>query len=333
MKEKPNILVTGGAGYIGSHMVKLLMEKEYNVTTLDNLSTGHRDAVLGGRFIKGDLADSMLLHKLFSETNFDIVVHFAASSIVSESTLNPDKYYRNNVTNTQNILDVMIEHKVKNIIFSSSAAVYGQPISSPIKEVHPLRPINPYGRTKMIVEEMLHDYDVAYGLRSVSLRYFNAAGASPDLLLGERHSPETHLIPLVLEVASGYRKEIYIFGTDYSTSDGTPIRDYIHVSDLCDAHFLALSYLLDGGASTVCNLGNGNGYSVLEVIDSVRMITGHRIPIITAARRFGDPEKLVADAEKATSLLGWKPQYSDLSDIVRHAWDWEKKIRKEVRNA
>ena len=323
-QKEETILVVGGAGYIGSHMVKMLLGRGYGVTTLDNLSTGHRDAVLGGEFVLGDLADRALLDKLFSERKIDGVMHFASFIQVGESVQNPARYYENNVVNTLNLMDAMVAHDVKRFIFSSSAAVYGEPIRVPIDEAHPKNPINPYGRSKWMVEQMLADYDRAYALKSVSLRYFNAAGADPEGQLGERHQPETHLIPLVLQAASGRRESVQVFGRDYDTPDGTCIRDYVHVTDLCEAHLLALDRLLQGGASAVFNLGNGNGFSVQQVIDTACKATGKDIQVKDAPRREGDPARLVADATLARKELGWNPRYDELETIVRHAWQREK---------
>ncbi len=322
--KEMTILVVGGAGYIGSHMVKMLLGRGYGVTTLDNLSTGYRDAVLGGEFILGDLADRALLDKLFSDRNIDGVMHFASFIQVGESVQNPAKYYENNVVNTLNLLNAMVAHDVKRFIFSSSAAVYGEPVRMPIDEAHPKNPINPYGRSKWMVEQMLADYDRAYALKSVCLRYFNAAGADPEGQLGERHEPETHLIPLVLQAASGRRESVQVFGRDYDTPDGTCIRDYVHVTDLCEAHLLAMGRLLKGGSSAAFNLGNGNGFSVQEMIDTACKVTDRDIPVNDAPRREGDPARLVADAALARRELGWSPRYDELKTIVRHAWQWEK---------
>ena len=321
------ILVIGGAGYIGSHMVVRLLDEGADVTTFDNLSGGYRDAVLGGRLIEGDLADIALLDKVFSEHSFDAVMHFASFIEVGESIHSPAKYYRNNVTNTQNLLDAMVKHGVKHFIFSSTAATFGEPEYVPIDEKHPMMPINPYGRTKLMVEQMLADYDVAYGLKSISLRYFNAAGADPQTRIGERHVPETHLIPLVLQAASGRRESISIFGQDYDTPDGTCIRDYIHICDLCDAHWLALASLQRTNETAAFNLGNGNGFSVKEVIETACSVTDVDIPLVVSARRPGDPARLVADASLARKVLNWQPQYDSLSMIIDHAWKWEQKLR------
>ena len=320
------ILVVGGAGYIGSHMVVRLLQDDVEVTTFDNLSAGYRDSVLGGNFIEGDLADIDLLDKVFSENDFDAVMHFASFIEVGESIISPSKYYFNNVTNTQNLLDTMVKHGVLNFIFSSTAAIFGEPQYVPIDEKHTMIPINPYGRTKLIVEQMLADYDHAYGLKSVALRYFNAAGADPETRIGERHIPESHLIPLVLQAASGRRSSISIFGQDYDTPDGTCIRDYIHICDLCEAHLLAIKSLQSSNKSAAYNLGNGNGFSVKEVIDTAKQVTGRDIPVEAADRRIGDPARLVADAELARKELSWKPTFSSLDTIIKHAWLWEEKL-------
>lgn len=320
------ILVVGGAGYIGSHMVVRLLEDGCSVTTFDNLSGGYRDAVLGGDFIEGDLADVNLLDKVFIENNFDAVMHFASFIEVGESILSPAKYYQNNVTNTQNLLDAMVKHGVLNFIFSSTAAIFGEPEYVPIDEKHPMNPINPYGRTKLIVEQMLDDYDRAYGMKSVALRYFNAAGADPETRIGERHVPESHLIPLVLQAASGRRESISIFGQDYGTPDGTCIRDYIHICDLCDAHLLAIKALQSSHVSAAYNLGNGNGFSVKEVIDAAMKVTGKDINVEIAEARTGDPARLLADASLARKKLNWNPAFSSLETIIKHAWLWEKKL-------
>jgi len=324
-----NILVVGGAGYIGSHMVKYLGNKDCSITVLDNLSSGHRDAVLAGKLIVGDLANIGFLDKIFSDNKFDVVMHFASSIIVSESVKDPSSYYRNNVSNTLNLLDVMVSHGVKQFIFSSTAAIFGIPLYTPIDEKHPKAPINPYGRSKLMVEQILEDYDHAYGLKSVCLRYFNAAGAVPEGEIGELHDPETHLIPLVLQAASGKRSDITVFGSDYDTQDGTCIRDYIHVNDLCDAHWKAIQYLIKHNQSQSFNLGNGRGFSVQQVIDVCREITGKVIRVIEAGRREGDPDVLVADSTKAREILGWAPEFSDLETIVNHAWQWENNYQRK----
>jgi len=321
------LLVVGGAGYIGSHMVVRLLDEGADVTTFDNLSGGYRDAMLGGEFIEGDIADIPLLDDVFSQNKFDAVMHFASFIEVGESIHSPAKYYQNNVTNTQNLLDAMVRHDVKHFIFSSTAAIFGEPQYVPIDEQHPMNPVNPYGRTKLIVEQMLEDYERAYGLKSVCLRYFNAAGADPDARIGERHVPETHLIPLVLQAASGRRESISIFGQDYDTPDGTCVRDYIHVCDLCDAHLLAIKALQTTNESAVYNLGNGNGFSVKEVIEAAGQVTGRTIPVEYADRRPGDPAVLVADSTYIQEKLGWQPRFSSLETIIEHAWQWEQKLK------
>jgi UDP-glucose 4-epimerase len=322
-----NILVIGGAGFVGSHMVKQLGLSGYRVTTLDNLSNGHRDAVLYGDFVQGDLADKALLTQLIQPGRFDAVMHFASFIQVGESVQEPAKYYDNNVANTLHLLEAMRLAGVKRFVFSSTAATFGQPLYSPMDEKHPQRPINPYGRSKLMVEQILGDFDRAYGLKSVCLRYFNAAGADPEVQLGERHEPETHLIPLVLQVASGRKTNISVFGRDYDTPDGTCVRDYVHVSDLCSAHELALQSLVHGAGSQQYNLGNGNGYSIQEVIETARRVTGQTISTVDAPRRDGDPDRLVADASQAKKVLVWQPQWTSLDDIVGHAWAWEKSLR------
>lgn len=324
------ILVVGGAGYIGSHMVKKLQAQQYRVIVLDNLSAGFVDAVIGGELLVGDLADKKALQQLFQEQQIDAVMHFAAHIQVGESNQRPDKYYDNNVVRTLNLLNVMVEAGVKRFIFSSTAAIFGEPQYVPIDEKHPQQPINTYGRTKLMLEHILQDYDRAFALKSVCLRYFNAAGADPDGQLGERHDPETHLIPLVLQAAAGRRPAITVFGQDYDTPDGTCIRDYIHINDLCQAHLLALEQLLNGADSAAYNLGNGEGFSVKQVIDVAEEVTGLKIPVQMGERREGDPARLVADAQQARQALGWKPQYADLKTIIAHAWQWEQHYGKTV---
>lgn len=321
-----NVLVVGGAGYIGSHMVKLLLSEEHSVTVLDNFSTGFRDAVVGGELVEGDLSDQAALSALFAARRFDAVMHFASFISVGESVTRPDLYYANNLVNTFNLLQAMREAGCPPFVFSSTAAVYGTPVTIPIPEDHPTQPINPYGHSKRMVEQMLADYGHAFGQRSVCLRYFNAAGADPSGELGERHNPETHLIPLVLQAASGRRPSISVYGRDYATPDGTCVRDYVHVSDLVSAHANALDYLMDGGVSAAFNLGNGNGFSVQEVIDTVQRVTGRVIPAHDAPRREGDPPRLVANSRLARQVLGWQPKYADLETIVEHAWKWEQEF-------
>lgn len=325
MIEGKRILVVGGAGYIGSHMVKMLCQAGCEVTIFDNLSTGYRDAVVGGRFVLGDLANRNQLDELLKTHRFDGVMHFASYIQVGESMRDPSKYYRNNVTHTQNLLDAMIANRVRYFIFSSTAAIFGEPQQLPIPETHPKQPINPYGRSKWMVEQMLMDYDTAYDLKSTCLRYFNAAGADPEGEIGERHDPETHLIPLILQAVSGRRSAVTVFGTDYDTPDGTCIRDYIHVNDLCEVHSLALQRLWDTEQSTVYNLGNGSGFSVRQVIDTAAQVTGRQVPVEYGDRRIGDPARLVADATQAQQALQWRPRYGDLATIVEHAWGWERK--------
>ena len=320
------ILVTGGAGYIGSHMVKLLAETGAEVTVLDDLSTGHAEAVRGRDFVQGDVADLPFTKKLLQERGIEAVVHFAASSLVGESMADPLKYYRRNVGGTAALVQAMRDAGVARIVFSSTAAVYGDPVRTPIDEAHPTQPVNPYGASKLAVERMLSDCSAAYGIGAVVLRYFNAAGADPSGELGERHDPETHLIPLVLQAASGRRASISVFGNDWPTRDGTCVRDYIHVSDLCAAHLQALEWLGTGGRYEVFNLGNGDGATVLEVIEAARRVTGKQFTVNFAARRAGDPPSLVADASKARRILGWQPARADIEGIVRDAWNFERRL-------
>lgn len=318
-------LVVGGAGYIGSHMVKHLMRSGHDVFVFDNLSTGFSDSVQYAQLIVGDLNDQAFIEAVLREKQIEAVFHFASSTHVGASHIDPADYYRNNVVNTLNLLDAMRAAQVMRMIFSSTAAVYGEPQIIPIPEDHPRQPINPYGRTKAMVEDILRDYHTAYGLQSFSLRYFNAAGAHRDGECGERHHPETHLIPLALQVASGRRSSIAIFGRDYDTPDGTCIRDYIHVSDIAAAHEMAVAKLLDEGGCHVCNLGTGHGYSVAEVIAAVARVTRCAIACEDQPRRPGDPAQLVADPSRARHLLGWQPYVSDLDTIITHAWAWEQK--------
>jgi UDP-glucose 4-epimerase len=317
------VLVVGGAGYIGSHMVKKLALAGHDVITLDNLSYGYRDAVKYGEFIEGDLGDRNTLKHVFSENSIDAVMHFAGFIQVGESVQKPSMYYHNNVVNTITLLDAMLEHDVNNFIFSSTAAIFGEPDYTPIDEKHRKAPINPYGHTKLMIEQVLEDYDNAYGLHSTCLRYFNAAGADPDGELGERHIPETHLIPLILQAASGRREDIKVFGDDYATDDGTCVRDYIHINDLCDAHSLALEHMIAARQSARFNLGNGKGFSVKQVIDVAKQVSGTDFKVTTEPRRTGDPAVLVADSTLARKTLNWQPVYADLESIVETAWQWE----------
>ncbi|MBW4512681.1 MAG: UDP-glucose 4-epimerase GalE [Scytonematopsis contorta HA4267-MV1] len=324
-QDLPTILVTGGAGYIGSHTVLALKRAGYEIVILDNLVYGHRDLVeevLKVELVVGDTSDRELLDKLFQTRQFAAVMHFSAFAYVGESVTDPAKYYRNNVVGTLVLLEAMLAASVKNFVFSSTCATYGVPSVVPIPEDHPQNPINPYGASKLMVERILEDFSAAYDLKSVRFRYFNAAGADPSGVLGEDHNPETHLIPLVLQTALGQRDSISVFGTDYPTPDGTCVRDYIHVNDLADAHVLGLEYLLKGGDSAVFNLGNGSGFSVKEVIETAKQVTGREIPIKECERRAGDPPSLIGSGEKARSILGWNPQYFEIKDIITHAWKW-----------
>lgn len=322
MKPDPKtILVVGGAGYIGSHMVAMLIENGYEVVILDNFSTGYRQLIAGGQVMTGNLGDRGGLDRLLAAHPVEAVMHFAAFSLVGESTQYPLKYYQNNVAETVALIEAMIRHDIKKFIFSSTAAVYGEPETIPITEDHPCRPTNPYGNTKMAVEKMLADCDYAHGLKSICLRYFNAAGAHPSGRIGEMHNPESHLIPLVLKAAIA-SSPIKIFGTDYPTEDGTCVRDYVHVSDLCQAHMLALTALQDKGGSNVFNIGNSVGYSVRQVIDIAARVAGKKIEIEECARRPGDPAVLIADSSKIRKALGWVPRFEDLSTIIETAWRW-----------
>lgn len=320
-----NILVVGGAGYIGSHMCKYLAKNGYQPIVLDNLVYGHREAVKWGPFFEGSMTDSKLVNHIFSKYKIEAVMHFAAFCYVGESVIDPVKYYRNNVAATIALLEKMVEKNISNFIFSSTCATYGEPVEIPISEQHPQNPINPYGKSKLMVEHILDDFYKAYGLQYVSLRYFNAAGADPDGELGEDHKPETHLIPLVLQTALGQRGSIDIFGDDYPTSDGTCIRDYIHINDLAQAHFLALERILNYLPGGQYNLGTGNGYSVKQLIDLASKITGKSIAANITERRPGDPAVLISSSNKAIKELGWNPQFSDLNTIIETAWNWYNK--------
>ncbi len=321
------ILVSGGAGYIGSHTVQYERGRGENLIILDNLGLGHREAADGVPLVVGDTRDRALLDRVFEENQVDAVVHFAAFAAVGESVERPDLYYNNNVAGTLTLLDAMIAHNVKRFVFSSTCATYGNPQYVPMDEDHPQNPINPYGESKRMVEQILQWYDRAFGLKFVALRYFNAAGCDPDGRIGESHNPERHLIPIVLQVAKGEREAITVYGDDYPTPDGTCIRDYIHVLDLASAHSLALKRLRGGGSSAFYNLGTGVGYSVRQAIEICRKVTGRPIREIIGPRRSGDPPELVAKAELAEKELGWQPQYSDLERIVQTAWNWERNRR------
>jgi UDP-glucose 4-epimerase len=316
------ILVCGGAGYIGSHMVAALLEKGEEVVILDNFQKGHRDAVLGGKLYEGDLRDRAVLDKVFSENNIDAVIDFAADSLVGESVTEPLKYFENNVGGTLSLLGSMRDYGVKNIVFSSTAATYGEPESIPIVEEDKTFPTNPYGESKLAVEKVLKWCDNAYGIKYTALRYFNAAGAHESGKIGEDHSPESHLIPLILQTALGQREKIMVFGDDYNTQDGTCIRDYIHVMDLASAHLLAVDRLRKGGESRIYNLGNGTGFSVNEVIEVARKVTGREIKAEVAPRRAGDPAVLIASSKKAAEEFGWKPKFNSLETIIETAWKW-----------
>jgi UDP-glucose 4-epimerase len=316
------ILVTGGAGYIGSHTVVELLNHGEEVVVVDNLQTGHLPAVRGVSYYQVDLRDSKALSDVFSKHSIEAVIHFAASSLVGESVEKPLVYYENNLIASHSLVSVMVEYGVKKIVFSSTAATYGEPKEVPISEESETSPTNPYGETKLAMEKMFRWCDGAYGLKSISLRYFNAAGAHPEGIIGEDHTPETHLIPIILQVALGQREHIGIYGDNYPTEDGTCIRDYIHVMDLANAHWLALEHLRKNELSDVFNLGNGRGFSVKEVIETARVVTKHEIPAVVSPRRAGDPAVLIASSEKAQRTLGWKPKYNQLETIIETAWNW-----------
>lgn len=322
-----NVLVCGGAGYIGAHVARSLHEAGHAVTVFDNLSTGHREAVQWGALVEGDIRDRDALERLFSHGRFDAVMHFCARSLVGESISEPYGYYENNVSGTLCLLDAMRRARVERLVFSSTAAVFGTPRQPLIDESHPTQPINPYGASKLMIERVLQDAAAAYGLRSVSLRYFNAAGATPSGEIGESHEPETHLIPNALRAAAGPGEPLRLFGNDYPTADGTCVRDYIHVDDLASAHLLALAYM-DGNPSAHCfNLGNGTGFSVLQIVDAVIRVTGRDLPREWAPRRPGDPASLVASSELVRSVLGWTPVYVNIDDIIETAWNWHRAPR------
>lgn len=317
------ILVAGGAGYIGSHMVKDLVEHGQEVVVADNLSTGHRDAINpNAKFYEGDIRDRKFLDKIFDNEDIEAVVHFAAFSIVPESMSKPLKYFDNNTGGMITLLEAMRDHNIKYIVFSSTAATYGVPEHMPIKETDPQNPINPYGLSKLMMEKMMHWADKAYGIKFVALRYFNVAGAAPDGTIGEDHGPETHLVPIILQVAQGKRKELSIFGDDYNTPDGTNVRDYVHIMDLADAHILAIKYLEAGNESNAFNLGSSTGFSNKQMLEAAREVTGEPIPAKIAPRRPGDPDSLVAASDKARNVLGWDPKYDDVHDIIATAWKW-----------
>lgn len=325
-----NILVVGGAGYIGSHTCKMLSQRGYNPIVFDNLIYGHREFIKWGDFILADLSNIEQIRLVFEKYKIDAVMHFAAFAYVGESVEHPQKYYTNNVVATLNLLNVMLEFNVKNFIFSSTCATYGNPQYLPIDEAHPQVPINPYGVSKLMMESILKDYTKAYDFKFISLRYFNASGCDPDCEVGENHSPETHLIPLILDAALGKRENIKVFGSDYETRDGTAIRDYIHVIDLAEAHILALESLLSGGDSDIFNLGNGQGFTVKEVIECVKSVTQQDFNVIYADRREGDPGCLIGSSEKITSRLKWKPKYDSLEAIIKTAWDWHLKMNSSL---
>ncbi len=322
-----SILVTGGAGYIGSHAVRELARRGYHPISVDNLSKGYEEAVLDGDLIRGELADEELLESIFQEHSIDGVMHFAALCEVGESIENPRLYYEQNVVNSLTLLRVMLRHDVRKFILSSTCATYGDPQRIPIDETHPLQPINPYGESKLMVERMLREYDRAYGVGFVSLRYFNAAGASLDARLGESHDPETHIIPRILKAATGDLKKLQIFGDNYSTPDGTCVRDYIHVLDLASGHVAAYEWLCEGRNSEIFNLGTGQGLSVLELVETARKLIGREIPLEVSDRRSGDPSHLVADSGKARQMLMWEPRHSDVETILSTAWAWEQNRR------
>lgn len=320
------ILVLGGAGYIGSHAVDQLINQGYKVAVIDNLLTGHQEAIHHkAHFYQGDIRDQEFVRSVFAKESIEGVIHFAASSLVGESVEKPLKYFNNNVSGTEIVLEVMHEFDVKYIVFSSTAATYGEPEDNPITETTPTNPKNPYGESKLMMEKMMRWCDEAYAMKFVALRYFNVAGAKADASIGEDHNPETHLIPIILEVALGQRDQLAIFGDDYNTEDGTCVRDYVHVEDLIAAHILALEYLRAGSSSNIFNLGSNSGYSVKQMLEAAREVTGKEIPAKVAPRRAGDPSTLVAASDKAKTILGWQPQYTDVKKIIETAWNWHAK--------
>lgn len=325
------ILITGGAGYIGSHINKELNSQGYETLVVDDLSQGHQELVRWGKLIKADIGDDKKLEEIFSQNKIEAVFHFAAFASVPESVKNPQIYYSNNVKNTLILLNVMKKFDVKYLIFSSSAATFGEPVYVPIDELHPQLPINPYGQTKLMMEKICNDYDIAYGLKFIALRYFNASGADPEIETGEWHEPEGHLIPLILDAALGKRDNVKIFGTDYKTKDGSCVRDYIHVTDLADIHIKSLQFLQNGGNSQMLNLGNGEGFSVREVIEKVKQVTGKNFEVIEADRRPGDPAELTASSVKVKEILNWVPKYNKLETIIETAWKWHQKLYKEYK--
>lgn len=320
------VLVLGGAGYIGSHAVDRLISKGYDVAVVDNLVTGHQAAINPrARFYEGDVRDTTFMNSVFDQEDVEGVLHFAAFSVVPESMTDPLKYFDNNTTGMVKLLEVMAKHDVKRIVFSSTAATYGEPKQVPIKETDPQVPTNPYGESKLAMEKIMHWSDVAYGIKFVALRYFNVAGAKADGSIGEDHHPETHLVPIILQVAAGERAQLQIFGDDYPTKDGTNVRDYVHVVDLADAHILALEYLKQGRDSAAFNLGSSTGFSNREMLEAARTVTGQPIPAVMAPRRAGDPSTLIAASDRARKVLGWQPQYDNVQEIIRTAWNWKQR--------
>lgn len=329
MKGQPCILVAGGAGYIGSHVAKALEAAGFKTVVIDNFSRGHRELAKWGIVEECDLADKKRLREIFGKYEFDAVMHLCAYTYVGESEQHPAMYYENNVANAINLLNAMADEGVKRFIFSSTCSTYGEPLEIPMTEKHPQNPVNVYARTKLMVETMLRDYERAYGIKHVNLRYFNAAGADEAAETGEWHEPETHLIPLILDAAAGLRPDITIFGTDYTTPDGTCVRDYIHIADIAQAHLQALDYLEKGGKSDAFNLGNGKGFSVREVIRITEQVTGKTVKVKETGRRAGDPARLIGSSAKAMETLGWKPQYPELEKIIETAWRWHQKLNKK----